>query len=214
MNAWTNSLTQMVALVQGISQQAMNGETFLALLSWHLYPYLTVVTPSMAHVLQNDPAFWMGGILAIGLQSANPRGNGVHWSPPLAYLRHYGASVISARSISSGLRSRLSFQELLQATLGSLLQSKGAAAKDTSGARTWMPSMYHMITEARKRDSSLMDLTTSIVKHSGLALLSEAADHYIASTGLELQHTDKIILLVRKQARAFLGTPSEPLQNG
>ncbi|KAL9603954.1 MAG: hypothetical protein Q9179_002016 [Wetmoreana sp. 5 TL-2023] len=211
MEAWTNSLVQMEALVQGISQQARSGEILLALSSWHLFPDLTVVTPSMAHVRQNDPVFGLGGMLTIGLQTPNSQENGVHWSLPLAYLRHYGAPVVSARSISSGSRSRLSLQELLQATLGSLLQGWGAAGKDTSRALNWMSSIYRMVTEATKLDNNLTNLTTGMAEHSWLALLSKAADCYIASKGLERQHNNKLISLGRKQAQTFLGTPSEPL---
>ncbi|KAI4121386.1 MAG: hypothetical protein LQ338_006389 [Usnochroma carphineum] len=65
MNAWTNSLVQMEALVQGISQQARTGEILLGLSSWHLYPDLTVVTTSMTHTSSNilgtpsEPLFGM-----------------------------------------------------------------------------------------------------------------------------------------------------------
>ncbi|KAL8686088.1 MAG: hypothetical protein Q9218_007355 [Villophora microphyllina] len=209
MEAWTSSLIQMEALVQGISQQARSGEILLALSSWHLFPDLTVVTPSLAHVRQNDPVFGSGGMLTIGLHPPISQGSGVHWSLPLAYLRHYGKPVVSARSISSGSRSRLSLQELLQATLGSLLQSWGAAGKDTSRALRWISSIYHMLKEATKLDVGLVPLTTGIAKQSWLALLSEAAGRYLASVGLEHQHNNKLISLGRRQARTFLGTPSE-----
>ncbi|KAL8730471.1 MAG: hypothetical protein Q9181_004659 [Wetmoreana brouardii] len=211
MEAWINSLVQMEALVQGISQQARSGEILLALSSWHLFPDLTVVTPSMAHVRQNDPVFELGGMLTIGLQTPSCQENGIHWSLPLAYLRHYGAPVVSARSISSGSRSRLSLQELLQATLGSLLQSWGAAGKDTSRALNWMSSMYRIVIEATRLDNNLTNLITGTAKYSWLTLLSEAADRYIASQDLERQYNNKLISLGRKQAQTFLGTPSEPL---
>ncbi|KAL9579554.1 MAG: hypothetical protein Q9212_005043 [Teloschistes hypoglaucus] len=211
MEAWTSSLTQMEALVQGISQQAQRGEILLALSSWHLFPDLTVVAPSMAHVRQNDPLFGSGGMLTIGLETPISRGkNGVHWSLPLAYLRHYGRPVVSTRSINSGSRSRLSLPELLQATLGALLQKWGAAGADTSRSLRWISSIYHMLIEAAELYRGEVNLTTNDAKHCWLALLSEAADRYLASAGLERQHYNKLISLGRRQAHIFLGTPSEP----
>ncbi|KAL8720042.1 MAG: hypothetical protein Q9225_003035 [Loekoesia sp. 1 TL-2023] len=212
MEAWNNSLTQMEALVQGISQQARNGDILLALSSWHLFPDITVVKPSMAYVRQNDLVFTSGGILTLGLETSSPQELGVHWSLPLAYLRHYGAPVVSACSISSELRSRLPLPELLQATLGCLLQGWGAAGKDTLRALTWLSSMYSLLVEATKLGSKKASLMTGgIAKHSWLALLSDAANLYTASTGLERQHYNKLISLGRKHGKTFLGTPAEPL---
>ncbi|KAL8777623.1 MAG: hypothetical protein Q9203_002470 [Teloschistes exilis] len=211
MEAWTRSLTQMEALVQGISQQARSGETLLALSSWHLYPDLTVVAPSMAHVRQNDPLFGSGGMLTIGLETPISRtNNGVHWSLPLAYLRHYGRPVVSTCSINSASRSRLSLPELLQATLGALLQKWGPAGEDTSRSLNWIWSIYQILKEDAKIDRGVLYLRTNVTQHCWLALLSEAADRYLASSGLERQHNNKLISLGRRQAHVFLGTPAEP----
>ncbi|KAL8922260.1 MAG: hypothetical protein Q9172_003630 [Xanthocarpia lactea] len=212
MEAWSNSLEQMEALVQGISQQATNGDILLALSSWHLFPDLTVVTPSLTHIRQNDPVFGSGGVLTLGLQGPVVQEKGVHWSLPLAYLRHYGAPVVAGRSICSESRSRLSLQELLQATLGSLLQAWGAAGKDTLRSLRWLSSLYQVLLEGTKLgyDES-STLTKGSAKHSWLALLSEAAHLYTISHGLERQHNDKLISLGRKHGKTFLGTPDEPV---
>ncbi|KAL8960187.1 MAG: hypothetical protein Q9193_003064 [Seirophora villosa] len=212
MEAWSNALTHVEALVQGISQHARSGDILLALSSWHLYPDLTVVTPSVAHVRQSDPVFGSGGVLTIGLQASTIQEKGVYWSLPLAYLRHYGSPVVSARSIRSGLRSRLSLQELLQATLGSLLQGWGSAGKDTLRSLRWLSTMYHLLLEGTKLGIvSASFLTTGLAEHSWLALLSEAANVYVESEGLERQHNNKLISLGRKHGKTFLGTPSAPV---
>ncbi|KAI4173916.1 MAG: hypothetical protein LQ343_002684 [Gyalolechia ehrenbergii] len=212
MEAWHNSLSQMEALLQGISQQAQNGDILLALYSWHLFPDLTVVRPSMAYVRQDDPVFVSGGVLTLGLETSTPQKKCVHWSLPLAYLRHYGAPVVSACSMSSDLRSRLSLPELLQATLGSLLQGWGAAGKDTLRSLTWLSSMYSLLREATELGSKRASLITGgIAQHSWLALLSEAANIYITSSGVERQHYNKLISLGRKHGKTFLGSPAEPL---
>ncbi|KAL8850070.1 MAG: hypothetical protein Q9221_004996 [Calogaya cf. arnoldii] len=166
----------------------------------------------MAHVRQNDPVFGSGGVLTIGLQAPTIVEKGVHWSLPLAYLRHYGAPVESARSIRSGLRSRLSLQELLQATLGSLLQSWGAAGQDTLRSLRWLSSMYHLLLEGTKLgNQSASLLMNGAAEHSWLALLSEAASVYMISEGIERQHKNKLISLGRKHGKTLLGTPSAPM---
>ncbi|KAL8949967.1 MAG: hypothetical protein Q9222_003961 [Ikaeria aurantiellina] len=212
MEAWSNSLTQMEALVQGIAQQARNGDVLLALYSWHLYPDIIVVKPSMAHVRQNDPVFVSGGVLTLGLEASGSHETGIHWSLPLAYLRHYGRPVKSECSMSSGLRSRLSLPELLQAVLGCLLQGWGSAGKDTLRTLTWLSSMYALLGEASKLGSRKAALITGgIAQRSWLALLSNAASLYVASTGLERQHYNKLISLGRKHGHTFLGSPAKPL---
>ncbi|KAL8821840.1 MAG: hypothetical protein Q9223_000198 [Gallowayella weberi] len=209
--AWSNSLTQMEALVQGISQQARSGDILLALSSWHLFPDLTVVKPSMTHVRQNDPVLGTGAVLTIGLQAPIVQEKGVHWSLPLACLRHYGAPVVASRDICSEVRSRLSLQELLQATLGSLLRGWGPAGVDTLRSLKWISSMYHLLLEGAELgyDKASM-LTKDSAKHSWLALLSEAAELYLLSDGVDRQHSNKLISLGRKHGKTFLGTPAEP----
>ncbi|KAI4179393.1 MAG: hypothetical protein L6R41_007870 [Letrouitia leprolyta] len=212
MEAWHNSLAQMEALLQGISQQARNGDILLALCSWHLFPDITVVKPSVAYVRQSDPVFVSGGVLTLGLETSTPDRTGVHWSLPLACLRHYGVPVVSACSMSSDLRSRLSLPELLQATLGCLLQGWGAAGKDTLRSLNWLSSMHSLLSEATRLGSKqAASITQGIAQHSWLALVSNAANTYIASSGIERQHYNKLISLGRKHGKTFLGTPAEPL---
>ncbi|KAL8803764.1 MAG: hypothetical protein Q9182_002974 [Xanthomendoza sp. 2 TL-2023] len=209
--AWSNSLTQMEALVQGISQQARSGDILLALSSWHLFPDLTVVEPSKTHVRQNDPVLRTGAVLTIGLQAPIVQKKGVHWSLPLACLRHYGAPVVAAGSLCSEVRSRLSLQELLQATLGSLLEGWGPAGVDTLRSLKWISFMYNLLLEGAELgyDKASM-LTEGFAKHSWLALLSETARLYLLSAGVDRQHSNKLISLGRKHGNTFLGTPVEP----
>ncbi|KAL9603036.1 MAG: hypothetical protein Q9219_001400 [cf. Caloplaca sp. 3 TL-2023] len=212
MEAWNSSLGQMEALLQGISQQAHNGDILLGLSAWHLYPNIIAVKPSMAEVRQNDPVFASGGVLTLGLETSTPQELGIHWSLPLAYLRHYGTPVVSKNSMKSELRSRLSLPELLQATLGSLLQGWGAAGKDTLRSITWLSSMHSLLREAAILGSKhAMNITRGAAQYSWLALLFEAANLYVTSTGLERQHHNKLISLGRKHGKSFLGTPAEPL---
>ena len=165
----------------------------------------------MTHVRQNDPVFGSGGLLTIGLQTPIVEEKGVHWSLPLAYLRHYGAPVVAAQSIRSGLRSRLSLPELLQATLGSLLQGWAAAGRNTLQSLKWISSMYYTLLEEMKLGNDRASiLIGGVAEQSWFALLSKAARLYLGSDGPERKHNDNLISLGRKHGKSFLGTPSAP----
>ena len=130
-SAWTNALIQMEGLINGVSQEAQGGDIILGLSAWHLFPDLMVVAPRPTSVQQRDPIFAHCGVLTIGLVNQDTEHVGIYWSLPLAHLRHYGAPVLSFRSIDSDERSRISTKELLLATLGCVLQGWGEAGNST-----------------------------------------------------------------------------------
>lgn len=212
MKAWTNSLAQMEGLIKGVAQQAQGGDILLALSAWHLYPDIIVVVPCSAQVCQHDSIFALGGVLTIGLPKTHLQHPGIHWSLPLAYLRHYGAPVISARSIDSSEQSRLSLEELLQATLGCFLQGWGDAGSNTLRALSWLSQVSDML-----NDTTLIDLVKARAMIYGDAnkswfnLLLMASKYYLASTGNEREVAKKLISLGRKHGKAFLGLPPMPL---
>ncbi|KAA6406556.1 MAG: hypothetical protein FRX48_09611 [Lasallia pustulata] len=212
MKAWTTSLVQMEGLIKGVAQQAQGGDILLALSSWHLYPDIVVVVPSSAHVRQHDPIFASGGVLTIGLFNMKLQHPGIYWSLPLAHLRHYGAPVMSARSIDSNVQSRISLEELLQATLGCVLHGWGAAGSNTPRALAWLSQVSDIL-----NDNALTDLVKARAMVHGDAnaswfnLLLLASKYYLASTGNKRTVADKLISLGRKHGRAFLGLPPTPL---
>ena len=120
MSAWTDSMSKMEGLVQGISQKAQSGDILLASSAWHLFPDMMIVNPCVANVQQNDPIFTSGVVLTVGLEKSHSEHTGVYWTLPLAHLRHYGVPVRSVRSIDSNERSRISLDEFLQAFFGML----------------------------------------------------------------------------------------------
>ncbi|KAI4164609.1 MAG: hypothetical protein LQ342_001923 [Letrouitia transgressa] len=151
--AWKSSLVQMEALVKGISQIAQDGDILLALSAWHLFPDINVAAPALTLVRQHDPTFHSGGILTVGLQKPDQQHTGVYWSLPLAHLRYYGAPVVSARSMDSATRSRLSLTELLLATLGSLFHGWGEAGLDTLRAINWFSGLSDILSRESERGS-------------------------------------------------------------
>ena len=212
LSAWTDSLTKMEALIKGISQKAQSGEILVALSAWHLFPDMMIFDPCVATVKQEDQTFAPGVVLTIGLEKSHSEHTGVFWSLPLAHLRHYGAPVLSVRSIDSGERSRISLDEFLQAYLGCFLQGWHDAGSDTNLSVRWLAYVSDLIQElALGGSEEARLLMRGEFESSWLNLLFLAAKNYLDSSGNERITANKLISLGRKHGKAFLSIPKEPV---
>jgi len=211
-SAWKNALIQMEGLINGVSQEAQGGDIILGLSAWHLFPDLMVVAPRPTPVRQGDPIFTHGGVLTIGLVNPSTEDRGVHWSLPLAHLRHYGAPVVSLRSIDSNERSRISTSELLLATFGCVLHGWGEAGNNIFEAATWLNNVFKLLEKSRSAGGrSARILLEGDAALSWFYLLLVAARQYLESQGNERRTANKLILLGRKHGKRFLDRPAEPL---
>lgn len=212
--AWKDSLTQMEGLIQGISQQAMNGGILLALSAWHLYPDMLVVVPCKTQVCQHDEIFKSGVVLTIGLEKPDLEQSGICWSLPLASLRHYGAPVVSSCSINSNERSRLSLTEFTQAFLGAFLQGWGDSGSDTQRAVSWLARISGILNDAASAGSlEAKAMISAETEVSWLRLILSAANYYLDCAGNEKLIAKKLIHLGRRYGKAFLGLPKAPMFN-
>ena len=212
LKAWKNSLTQMEGLIQGISQQAMSGEILLALSAWHLFPDMLVVVPCKTLVHQHDDIFASGGVLTIGLEKSDYDHNGIHWSLPLASLRHYGAPVVSSCSINSIERSRISLIELQQAFLGCFLQGWGDAASDTLRAVRWLSQISRILDDAACAGwLEAKAMIKDSAEFSWLNILLSASRYHLGCQGNEKLIAKKLVSLGRRHGKAFLGLPKVPM---
>jgi len=215
-SAWKNALVQMEGLLNGVSQEAQGGDIILALSAWHLFPNLMVVAPRPTPVDQHDPIFDYHTVLTIGLVNLNREdGNlnrGVHWSLPLANLRHYGVPVVSLTSIDSNERSRISTSELLLATFGCVLQGWGEAGKNTLQAAALLDNIFGLLQKSKLAGGrSANILLEGHAALSWFSLLLTAARQYLKSQANERKTASKLILLGRKHGKHFLSRPAEPL---
>ena len=211
LTAWQNSLTQMEGLIQGISQNAINGDILLALSAWHLFPDMLVLVPHKTSVRQQDPIFNSGGVLTIGLEKPDLDQNGIYWSLPLANLRHYGAPVVSSCSISSSERSRLSLTEFLQAFLGCFLHGWVDAALDTSRALQWLSYLSDVLNDAASAESPSARSIVGSGEVSWLSLILSAAKYHLGCQGNEKLVARKLVSLGRRHGKGFLGLPRSPM---
>lgn len=212
LGAWIDSMTKMEGLIQGISQKAQSGDILLALSAWHLFPDMMIVDPCVTNVEQNDQLFVSGAVLTIGLEKTHSQRTGVFWSLPLAHLRHYGAPVLSARSIDSIERSRICLDEFLQAFLGCYLQGWHEAGSNTVTSVSWLSYVSDQIhTSAANGYEEACIMMMNEAKYSWLNLLFLAAKNYLNSSGNERLMANKLVSLGRKHGKAFLSIPKEPV---
>lgn len=211
MTAWTDGMTQMEGLVNGISQKAHTGGILLALSAWHLYPDMMVVVPCVTHVCQKDPMFASGGVVTTGLEKPHTDQKGVFWSLPLAHLRHYGAPVILVRSLDSDEKSRLSLTELLQATLGCVLYSWGLAGSNTMETVGWLSNLSDLLNVAASAGNSPASLMIrGDAEASWLNLILLAAKYHLECSGHDRALAKSLVSLGRRHGRAFLGLANLP----
>ena len=213
LSAWKSSLSQMEALVSGIPQTAQNGELLLALTSWHLFPDLIVLRPDSLNVRLKDPIFCKGGLVTIGLEKSPAHAStcgGISWSLPLAQLRHYGAPVMSRKSLNSTERQRLSREEFLLACLGSFSYGWGCTIDEVQPYMRWLCRLSCAIRRcAAAGDPEARALHQA--ENSWFNLMLASAECYMSKSGSERQHGDKLLLLGRKHGKSFLGLANRPL---
>ena len=211
MAAWKNSLTQMEGLIDGISQQASNGDILIAISAWHLFPDLRVVNPCSKHVSQHDPIFNARCVLTIGLEGRESLKNGVSWSLPLACLRFYGDPVVKVRSVNSEERSRLSLNEFLQAILGCFLGVWDVQEADCARVIHWLNHLKYILDKAiTKGSANAQLLIAGFDQPSWFNLLLSAARASAEATDGERQMLRKLVLLGRRYGKTFLGLPKQP----
>lgn len=118
---WTGALMTMNGLTEGQPQRINDGGILLALSSWHLYPDMSVFEQEPHKIAENDTLITQGGMITLGLQNNREGANdGVWWSLPLAHMRYYGETIVSARN--TGLSNvKVSFEQFLFVVLGSVL---------------------------------------------------------------------------------------------
>ena len=213
LSAWKVALSQMEALLSGVSQTVQDGDILLSLSSWHLYPNLVVVGRVGAHARQQDPLFNKGGMLTVGLQTSpshNPEPGGIHWSLPLAHLRHYGAPIVSAKSVNSEQRSRLSCDEFLFSSIGCFLRSWGNPGNDTPRAMRFLGELMDALQRSATAGNSNAQVMTRI-PNSWFLLMLSTAKKYIASSKAEKKALGSLIMLGRKFGNDFLGLANKPM---
>ena len=206
--AWQKSLTVFEALLNGVSQKEKRGETFLALSAWHLYPDLMVLQPFPQTIKQKDPLLHSSGILTVGLHQIGEEQGGIHWSLPLAQLRHYGGPVNRERSVNS--TQRLTLEEFSQVFLGAFLHGWGDRGTDTEtfAMIRWLKNVRRaLLTLAEQKPESISDNLGSHAMPCWLDLLFEGCETCLEACETGDGNAKQLLRLGRRYAEVFLGKP-------
>lgn len=209
---WKNALNALECLVKGTPQSVSDGSVLMAIWAWHLYPDLVIVRGANADVRFKDPLILCGGCLTIGLQMENEEKmqDGVHWSLSLANLRYYGDPVVLHRAVVPDA-SRLSFSELAQVVLGSLLSQWTVREDDIFAAAELFLALWNAISHAatsgteqgtseKERKWAQRFLTFD---SNWMHILVDAARQLVEPEGVEQQTATQLVKLGQRRGAEF-----------
>ncbi|KAL4733960.1 hypothetical protein BDV11DRAFT_213256 [Aspergillus similis] len=212
-DAWKSSLQQMESLLVGHPQEARDGAIVLGLYAWHLYPDMIVLGAEEKDVKQNDPLFEGRGILTVGLTRVQtPECQGVYWSLPLRYLRHYGLPVHCKRSLHSGEGTRINIDQLLLAWTAAYLRPWDDG---TLPEESVLAFFIHITDRINKGLEGIMNSpfhdSKKSLKRSWLETLAIQAQRYLKSANAEKKVLSKLWNLGKAHCPIFL---RELVENG
>ena len=192
-NAWRSALVTMENLASGMPQAISGGAAVLGLSAWHLYPDMNVFGTMTADISMKDDLIPVGGVLSLGLTSPERDSHhGVYWSLSLAHMRYYGPPVNAQTQLTADVK-RLTFSQLQQAVLGTLLGLWKTPATDTSLYIRFVHTLCSKIENY------------GFKSQSGWAqFLAKAASTYLRATGEDAEISIKLINLGRRRARDFI----------
>lgn len=176
---WVKALQTMQRLIAGIPQEVQDGSAIIGLAAWHIYPNISVFGSRNVEVHMDDALVAPGGVLSLGCSpSATTHMSGVSWALSLTQYKYYGQPVRREGSFKPD-PTRITFKELLLATLGAILSH-------------WNVSTSRGETAEALRFIILLSRCASGMSQSGnhriegLRLLSKAADECLKNEDASL----------------------------
>ncbi|KAL8791134.1 MAG: hypothetical protein Q9195_006031 [Heterodermia aff. obscurata] len=173
LSTWREALTFFEPIVSGISQRAGNGQSLLALCAWHLYPELMVVDPSPRQTKQNDALMPAKVIVTIGLGEKSGQQDGVCWSLPLAYFRHYGPAVKRKSIVNS--TQRLSVEEFEMAFFGTFIAGWTSRGVTVAQIAHWLRRFHQILLQKSGTESPAGKLLQACQRFSWLGILFDSS---------------------------------------
>lgn len=213
LQAWTSALSSVENVIRGMPQMVHNGAVLLALSAWHLYPNMFVLGETPKTIYMHDDLLDPAGVLTLGIQNASKKkGEGVYWSLPLAYHRHYGPSIHSSRATGSR-SSRITFDQLVLIVLGCALRDCGFVETDLVRSACFFSALYEYLAKSTDdvgASGSYADDRTPI---AWIKLLARGADHLLLeSEDSELESLKRLIAYGRRRSTLLRSVkfPVEP----
>lgn len=186
---WVQTLNTMERLIKGIPQEVQDGSAIIGLAAWHIYPNIEVFGSRNVQVPMNDSLVSPGGVLTLGCSpSATSHRSGVSWSLSLDQYKYYGPSVRREGRFKPD-PTKLTFDELMLATLGSVLLRWNVPTNRTATINAL--EFIEMLSE-KASDISKVELQPKsfVLKVEGLRLLSEAATEWFKNESASSRFTN------------------------
>ncbi|KXX82410.1 hypothetical protein MMYC01_201361 [Madurella mycetomatis] len=208
MQAWQDAMTSMNSLVQGIPQKVRNGAVILAMTSWHLYPNLCVLSKGPEIIRQGDDQINSSGILTVDVErSGDGDVNGIVWSLPLSYLRHYGEPVQVTQRLSVS-ESRISMDDFRYVLLGCVYSTWGdfiQTTEDANDLSCYLLEALRWPERSDNQDRSAMERMQKITSRtSWIGQLLAAAEEFEGTQDVRRVTARKLIDHGRRNG-GFLG---------
>ena len=208
LSAWQEALNFFEALISGISQKAGNGQSLLALCAWHLYPELMVVDPSPKQTKQNDALMPAKVVVTIGLGQKLGQRDGICWSLPLAYLRHYGPAVKRESVINS--TQRLSVEDFEMAFFGTFIVGWTEYGVSEVQVAQWLSKVHQILLQGEMESSSARRLLKACRGSTWLGLLMDSSKRFLKSNQAGNHYDQQLVRLGKVYGKLFLGVAGEP----
>ena len=212
LSAWREALTFFEAIVSGISQKAGNGQSLLALCAWHLYPELMVVDPIPKQTKQNDALMPTKVIVTIGLGQKLGERDGICWSLPLAYLRHYGPAVKRESVINS--MQRLSVKEFEMAFFGTFIVGWTELGVTLVQIAQWLSRVHQILLQGKLRSKPARDSLDALLEacrgSTWLGILFDSSKRFLKSFQAGNNNDRQLVRLGKVHGQSFLGENGDP----
>lgn len=204
LDVWTVAMTSLEKLILGMPQRISKAALLIGISSWHIYPDLNVVGPTV-NVKFKDGLIAPGGVITLGLSNASPNDdNGVQWSLSLSHLRFYGDPVkISTHADLNDFR--ITMDDLHIIALGSVLGNWGSKPGDLNAGVEWFVALRDCYNRGA--------LETMKHRLPWLDFLCSTAKRYLETTSTAEQENQKFLLSYgRRKGSCFLTQDcTEPL---
>ena len=208
LSAWQEALNFFEAIVSGISQRAGSGQSLLALCAWHLYPELMVVDPSPGQTKQNDALMPAKVIVTIGLGQKSGQRDGICWSLPLAYFRHYGPAVKRESVVNS--TQRLSVEEFEMVFFGTFIVGWTKLGVDVVQIAHWLRRVHQILLQKSGTKSPAGEFLKACQRFTWLGILFESSNRYLTPVHSRNNCDRQLVRLGQVDGQSFLGEKGDP----
>lgn len=206
MEAWKTSFQQMESLLNGYPQAARDGAIILGLDAWHLYPDMIVLGSETKEIKQNDILLKGLGVLTVGLTGERTPGHeGIYWSMPLRYLRHYGLPVTRKRSMNSGEGKRITIDQFILVLLAAFLRTWDDGSLPTNSVVAFFIDIAEKICQVIENSTPSSKGNPNEKERFWLSVFMRSAQTFLSATGDEKKLFQKLWNVGKSYSPMFRG---------